>query len=198
KVPGDTMTIEEIDGFFTALLVGPVPLPPGYLDKVWSGEDEKPFPSYDSAEQEAFVHDLLDRHWRTIRTRLEAGFLHRPLGIDEEDFDISLWADGFLRAVALDPPAWDTRANDKKIGHIVKSILALSYAALEEDEEPLSPDLIAGLIDQLPDTIHDLANSKFEMAWRESRSPVHSIKVGRNEPCPCGSGRKYKKCCGAS
>jgi hypothetical protein len=22
-------------------------------------------------------------------------------------------------------------------------------------------------------------------------------KVGRNEPCPCGSGRKYKKCCGA-
>jgi uncharacterized protein YecA (UPF0149 family) len=23
------------------------------------------------------------------------------------------------------------------------------------------------------------------------------IKVGRNEPCPCGSGKKYKKCCGA-
>jgi SEC-C motif-containing protein len=23
-------------------------------------------------------------------------------------------------------------------------------------------------------------------------------KVGRNEPCPCGSGKKYKKCCGAS
>jgi uncharacterized protein YecA (UPF0149 family) len=23
-------------------------------------------------------------------------------------------------------------------------------------------------------------------------------KVGRNEPCPCGSGRKYKKCCGQS
>jgi hypothetical protein len=23
-------------------------------------------------------------------------------------------------------------------------------------------------------------------------------KVGRNEPCPCGSGKKYKKCCGAT
>jgi len=23
-------------------------------------------------------------------------------------------------------------------------------------------------------------------------------KVGRNDPCPCGSGRKYKKCCGAN
>jgi SEC-C motif-containing protein len=27
--------------------------------------------------------------------------------------------------------------------------------------------------------------------------PAISQKVGRNEPCPCGSGKKYKKCCGA-
>lgn len=26
--------------------------------------------------------------------------------------------------------------------------------------------------------------------------PIRSTKVGRNEPCPCGSGQKYKKCCG--
>ena len=25
--------------------------------------------------------------------------------------------------------------------------------------------------------------------------PLKSVKVGRNEPCPCGSGKKYKKCC---
>jgi preprotein translocase subunit SecA len=24
------------------------------------------------------------------------------------------------------------------------------------------------------------------------------VKVGRNDPCPCGSGKKYKKCCGAN
>jgi uncharacterized protein YecA (UPF0149 family) len=30
-----------------------------------------------------------------------------------------------------------------------------------------------------------------------SRAPVKSVKIGRNEPCPCGSGKKYKKCCGA-
>ena len=29
------------------------------------------------------------------------------------------------------------------------------------------------------------------------RQPVRSRKIGRNEPCPCGSGKKYKKCCGA-
>lgn len=28
--------------------------------------------------------------------------------------------------------------------------------------------------------------------------PVHVVKVGRNDPCPCGSGQKYKKCCGAA
>jgi len=25
---------------------------------------------------------------------------------------------------------------------------------------------------------------------------IQRRKVGRNDPCPCGSGRKYKKCCG--
>lgn len=29
------------------------------------------------------------------------------------------------------------------------------------------------------------------------KQPVHSNKIGRNDPCPCGSGKKYKKCCGA-
>jgi len=26
--------------------------------------------------------------------------------------------------------------------------------------------------------------------------PIRNRKIGRNEPCPCGSGAKYKKCCG--
>ncbi|MGN0838252.1 MAG: preprotein translocase subunit SecA [Pyramidobacter sp.] len=30
----------------------------------------------------------------------------------------------------------------------------------------------------------------------ERRQPVHVKKVGRNDPCPCGSGKKYKNCCG--
>jgi SEC-C motif domain protein len=29
-----------------------------------------------------------------------------------------------------------------------------------------------------------------------AQQPIQSSKVGRNEPCPCGSGQKYKKCCG--
>ncbi|MBI9086513.1 MAG: SEC-C domain-containing protein [Desulfobacterales bacterium] len=29
--------------------------------------------------------------------------------------------------------------------------------------------------------------------WEQA--PVRSRKIGRNDPCPCGSGKKYKKCC---
>jgi uncharacterized protein YecA (UPF0149 family) len=36
----------------------------------------------------------------------------------------------------------------------------------------------------------------------DSRNTHHTErrveKVGRNDPCPCGSGRKYKKCCGSA
>jgi hypothetical protein len=35
------------------------------------------------------------------------------------------------------------------------------------------------------------------VAQSKALSPIRSIpKVGRNNPCPCGSGKKYKKCCG--
>jgi preprotein translocase subunit SecA len=34
------------------------------------------------------------------------------------------------------------------------------------------------------------------MAWRAERDRAMFSKVGRNEPCPCGSGRKFKHCHG--
>ena len=42
---------------------------------------------------------------------------------------------------------------------------------------------------------------RFERRQEESgvtQMPVHRAapKIGRNDPCPCGSGKKYKKCCG--
>jgi len=30
----------------------------------------------------------------------------------------------------------------------------------------------------------------------KKQAPIQSVKIGRNDPCPCGSGKKYKKCCG--
>lgn len=55
----------------------------------------------------------------------------------------------------------------------------------------------------LPKPVWDsLSHEKVDnmyIAWRESKYLTrHVEKVGRNDPCPCGSGRKYKKCCGRS
>jgi len=38
---------------------------------------------------------------------------------------------------------------------------------------------------------------EIQVKWRESKTIVNENKVGRNDPCPCGSGKKFKKCCGA-
>ena len=53
-------------------------------------------------------------------------------------------------------------------------------------------------------TLPTAGNSPYGKAARpdtESRKPVvlsAADKIGRNDPCPCGSGKKYKKCCGAN
>ncbi|SDX50698.1 preprotein translocase subunit SecA [Eubacterium barkeri] len=46
----------------------------------------------------------------------------------------------------------------------------------------------------------DLSNAQTNEAQiqgEEKQQTVHKKKIGRNEPCPCGSGKKYKNCCGA-
>lgn len=35
-------------------------------------------------------------------------------------------------------------------------------------------------------------------SYKRSRTVVKEKEPGRNDPCPCGSGKKYKKCCGAN
>lgn len=37
---------------------------------------------------------------------------------------------------------------------------------------------------------------EIEKAYKKSKTVVKPPKIGRNDPCPCGSGKKYKNCCG--
>jgi preprotein translocase subunit SecA len=43
----------------------------------------------------------------------------------------------------------------------------------------------------------EMSNIAAMLRGRSASSSVTNQKVGRNEPCPCGSGKKFKKCCGA-
>ncbi len=49
-------------------------------------------------------------------------------------------------------------------------------------------------IEVTSDKPEDISDLELLLNWPE---PAHAEKkAGRNEPCPCGSGQKYKKCCG--
>ncbi len=45
-----------------------------------------------------------------------------------------------------------------------------------------------------PDKPEDITD--LEILLNPPKPTIAEKKVGRNEPCPCGSGKKYKKCCG--
>jgi uncharacterized protein len=68
--------------------------------------------------------------------------------------------------------------------------------------EPVSAELreklLAGLSASVMEIYRRLAPAR-EMnasARAASAGSVPYSKIGRNEPCPCGSGKKYKRCCG--
>jgi SWIM/SEC-C metal-binding protein len=45
-----------------------------------------------------------------------------------------------------------------------------------------------------PDKPEDITD--LDILLNPQKTIIAENKVGRNEPCPCGSGKKYKKCCG--
>jgi preprotein translocase subunit SecA len=58
---------------------------------------------------------------------------------------------------------------------------------LDDDDLGLDNDLDLDDANDLPRNATD---------WKPTETPVRAgPKVGRNDPCPCGSGKKYKKCC---
>ena len=74
--------------------------------------------------------------------------------------------------------------------------------SLAFDKEKLYKNMVqakAEWLYELPmwDTIFDKETKKaLYLEQKKSGTVVVGKKVGRNEPCPCGSGRKYKQCCG--
>jgi hypothetical protein len=50
--------------------------------------------------------------------------------------------------------------------------------------------------DRAKNTAHAASESKLHLSAPSSRITRSTPKTGRNDPCPCGSGKKYKKCCG--
>jgi len=56
-------------------------------------------------------------------------------------------------------------------------------------------NLMDGVQHDIVYTIYHVGIVKQEKPREREKAPVGAV-IGRNDPCPCGSGKKYKKCCG--
>ena len=209
SLPGEPMLASTLDGFVAGLLVCPtLVMPSEWLPEVWGADAATdPAPVFETEQQAKDVTGLIMAHYNAVARALMAGRGRYEVVYDvdtrNDDTMWEIWIEGFARAMALRPSSWDgIAAADRGIRAALAGLQALieiadgtTSRAKPEIEEltKMAPDLIPTWIDDLH-------------AWRvalPSASSAKSImpgssKIGRNEACPCGSGRKYKKCCGAN
>lgn len=77
-----------------------------------------------------------------------------------------------------------------------------TVVTLDIDLEKLYYNMVAAKAEwlyELPQWDHILTQERRKELYKEQKSSMTVVKppkIGRNEPCPCGSGKKYKHCCG--
>jgi len=108
----------------------------------------------------------------------------------EAFFDQDKFRSDALFAYALSTPGDTSRA---RIRSLLKKVDEVAGGLTPEEEDLVKISLDQRLM---------LAGMKpvfFEEDFDDEDEPQPAVseKVGRNDPCPCGSGKKYKKCCGA-
>ena len=81
----------------------------------------------------------------------------------------------------------------EKQDEIVQYLMSLDVEFSNVNDQRDFFDNIAGIVEN---TRHFKFRGHKESELK-TKTIVKEVKVGRNDPCPCGSGKKYKKCCGA-
>lgn len=198
--PEECMAMSELDGLLTAAVIGPELIQPSeWLPLVW-GETENDEMIWESDSQVQKYMGLLIRYMNSIAAlfdtnpqEFEALTYERTVG-DKTVRVIDEWCWGFMRTVLLRSDAWKPLFNDEDS---IDCMTVVSLYGTKSGREEIAKNLRNN-----HDKLAELLNSSiigihgFWLKRRErSTPPVQSKKFGRNEPCPCGSGKKYKKCC---
>ena len=148
------------------------------------------------------------RHWNTIARTLNKGEVYGPILLQDENgrFHGNDWAHGFMRGTLMRHDGWAELVDDDEHGGWMVPIFMLHY---EHDEDPemrpesISPehreDVIVHMAAGLVGAYRYFREQRQVGAGARTSEPRRtSPKVGRNDPCPCGSGKKYKRCCGGA
>lgn len=89
-----------------------------------------------------------------------------------------------------------------KVANPIETMEEDTEVSLAFDKEKLYKNMVDARADwlyELPqwkDIYDDETRKRLYLEQRKSGTIRKEKKIGRNDPCPCGSGKKYKKCCG--
>jgi|LakMenEpi03Aug12_release.lakeMendotaPanAssembly.Ray.scaffolds.fasta_scaffold165141_2 uncharacterized protein len=206
----DAMMLDTMDGYLHAVAIGPVTLKPQeWLPPIWGHTPAQGMvPPAQSLEQINRILQLVMRHFNCIIAGLEVPspdiYPHwSVMEFDGREFeDAESWAWGFVQGMDLCRADWQSLLETERGRAWYKPIGLLGEDDFGPEQETLTrtPAQRAELALQIPEAVLGM-----HAHWLPLRLAVHEravaralqAKVGRNEPCPCGSGKKFKKCCGA-
>ena len=183
---GSTMRADEIQAFMLALLSGPDEVPiPIWLPEVL-GDQSDAFSEQEVQE----IQDLVLRLTADLRQSLEAGELP----------DFYTWCNAYLYALDVVETDWFEAVDDENFEDLFYPVMALGgvYDAHEGGEAVLNlTDKELTLLEgELPHVLLDIYRYWQAIIHKPQTVRREGEKTGRNDPCPCGSGKKYKACCG--
>ncbi len=193
------LNVSELDGFLTAIVSGPETIQPSrWLPAVW-GEY---VPEWKDEEAFMFIFSLLIRHMNVIaNTLLEQPKDFEPLFnervVDGKTYTIvDDWCEGYARGVKMASKSWHD-------GGAEMGVLLLPIMAFTSETDWKGHDFPDAEVENLHQAIRQNVR-EIHAYWLSRRGdalpagqPIrHETPApGRNDPCPCGSGKKYKKCC---
>ncbi|CAL77766.1 putative transporter (YecA family protein with SEC-C motif)) [Bradyrhizobium sp. ORS 278] len=205
------MVLEELDGFIAGLLTLPEQVPAGEWFSAAFGLGKgirSVFASIDHAN--AVLELVAAYHDEIARTLARSPELYQPRFPVERGGEViwELWVEGFAAAVALRRErfiAYRQVGDDEVRGAALNLMMAID-AVLDEHSDPVElgrlSDKMAILARESVLTLYRHRQSGVSLPgtpdFAERPNPFASLgKTGRNDPCPCGSGQKFKRCCGA-
>src|SRR5450631_579085 len=208
----DTLTLEGVDGLFCALIASPrIVMPNEYLPTILGAEEI----AFTDLEDANATMSLLMRYWNSIIADLERESIHLPFVFDAEAGEVPgrEWAQGFMAGTRLARDGWKELFASEKEGQLLVIPLMAGEVDANWPKEPVTPQFEENVLHSMSvgfaRSHRYFANARGQQAVTAydravtPRSDVSArpyvrpeLKVGRNDPCPCGSGKKFKKCCG--
>jgi uncharacterized protein len=204
--PDDCMDISMLDGFLTAIVIGPNLIPPSqWLPLVWGETPEHPM-RWESSRQAERMTGLVMRHMNDIVWLLKEDPDHyEPILLERDHAGktvtvIDEWCMGFIEGTLLDDEAWaplfDSNESDIYLQPMMLYGTEPGWKELERNPE--LEQRHGEFVESLASRV--LAIRDYWLPGRKAKATIrHAQPIpGRNDPCPCGSGKKFKKCCGSA